>query len=206
VIDAIARPHMIDPAQGGGGLMEIGCYPIAASLMALGSEEGLGVAAAGFVKGGVDLGAGITLTRPDGCIASLTYSLQAQTPEETLMVGTEGYIRIHPPAHCPTKITMTKVGGRESSEDSVFEFPLPQPHATARLADGVESASSCAEPYSMFHYPNSMGMVYEADAVMDCIRAGQTESSEFTQEESLRTMDVCDQVRRQIGVKWPNEK
>lgn len=50
------------------------------------------------------------------------------------------------------------------------------------------------------------GMVYEADAVMDCIRAGQTESSEFTQEESLRTMDVCDQVRRQIGVKWPNEK
>lgn len=158
VIDAVARPHMIDPAQGGGGLMEIGCYPIAASLMALGSEEGLGVAAAGFVKGGVDLGAGITLTRPDGCIASLTYSLQAQTPEETLLVGTEGYIRIHPPAHCPTKITMTKVGGRESSEDSVFEFPLPQPHATARLADGVESASSCAEPYSMFHYPNSMGV------------------------------------------------
>ena len=66
----------------------------------------------------------------------------------------------------------------------------------------------CGLPISVVQvtYGLCVGMVYEADAVMDCIRAGQTESSEFTQEESLRTMDVCDQVRRQIGVKWPNEK
>jgi len=38
---------MIDPAQGGGGLMEIGCYPIAATIMALGLEKELSVAAGG---------------------------------------------------------------------------------------------------------------------------------------------------------------
>lgn len=186
--------------------MEIGCYPIAASLVALGCQEKLGVAAGGLVKGGVDLAAGITLTNTDGCVASLTYSLQAQTPEETLLVGTEGYIRIHPPAHCPTRITITKVGGRESSEETVFDFPLPTPHSTATLAEGAVSASDCAEPYDMFHYPNSMGMMYEAEAVMDCIRAGLTESPEFTQQESLTTMEVCDEVRQQIGVKWPDEQ
>ena len=28
ILDADSRPHMVDIAQGGGGLMEIGCYPI----------------------------------------------------------------------------------------------------------------------------------------------------------------------------------
>ena len=116
VLDAESRPHMVDVSQGGGGLMEIGCYPIAAALMALGCDQDLQVAAAGHVNsGGVDLSAGMTLSGQDGAMAVLTYTLHAQTPEETLIVGTDGHIRIHTPAHCPTRITLTTVGGRESS-------------------------------------------------------------------------------------------
>eukprot|EP00656_Telonema_subtile_P037272 TRINITY_DN41450_c0_g1_i1.p1 TRINITY_DN41450_c0_g1~~TRINITY_DN41450_c0_g1_i1.p1 ORF type:complete len:147 (-),score=29.16 TRINITY_DN41450_c0_g1_i1:48-488(-) len=108
VLDPEARPHMVDPAQGGGGLMEIGCYPIAAAVMALGSEPGVNVAAGGVVRGGVDLDAGVVLTRPDGRIATLSYSLQAQTPEETLYVGDKGYIRVHSPAHCLSLIHISE--------------------------------------------------------------------------------------------------
>jgi dihydrodiol dehydrogenase / D-xylose 1-dehydrogenase (NADP) len=205
VLDAESRPHMVDVAQGGGGLMEIGCYPIAAALDALGNDGSLKIAAAGHVVDGVDLSAGITLCGTEGAMAVLTYTLHAQTPEETLVVGTKGYIRIHSPAHCPTRITVTKIGGRESSTGETFEVPLPPPHPTACLGPGEVSASSCPVPYSMFHYPNSMGMLYEAEAVMDCIRAGQLECSEYTVADSLEVMRICDETRRQVGVVWPGE-
>ena len=207
VLDAESRPHMADVAQGGGGLMEIGCYPIAAALMALGCDQDLHVAAAGHVNaGGVDLSAGMTLRGQDGAMAVLAYTLHAQTPEETLIVGTKGHIRIHSPAHCSTRITLTRVGGRESSTEEVFEEPLPLPHPGAKLAPGEVSASSCAAPYDMFHYPNSMGMVYEAEAVMECIRGGLKECPEFTVAESLEVMRICDEVRGQLGVVWPGEE
>jgi dihydrodiol dehydrogenase / D-xylose 1-dehydrogenase (NADP) len=206
VLDAESRPHMVDVAQGGGGLMEIGCYPIAAALMGLGQDV-TQVAAAGHVTdGGVDLSAGMTLYGTEGAMAVLTYTLHAQTPEETLIAGTKGHIRIHSPAHCPTRITLTNIGGRESSTEEMFEIPLPLPHSSARLAQGEQSASNCAAPYSMFHYPNSMGMVYEAEAVMECIREGQTECEEFTVAESLEVMRICDEVRGQLGVVWPSER
>ena len=34
---------------------------------------------------------------------------QSETPEETTYVGTKGYIRIMTPAHCSTKVVVTKV-------------------------------------------------------------------------------------------------
>jgi len=43
VLDPDARPYMMDPSQGGGGLMEIGCYPIHAATMAMGTEHELTV-------------------------------------------------------------------------------------------------------------------------------------------------------------------
>ena len=159
ILDAESRPHMVDPAQGGGGLMEIGCYPVAAALMCL--ESDLKVTAAGHVDKGVDMAASITLTSDDGAMAVLSYTLHAQTPEETLIVGTEGYIRIQAPAHCPTRITLTKVAGRDDKTDEVFDFPLPLPHAQATLAEGESSASSCPAPYGMFNYPNSVGFQYQ---------------------------------------------
>lgn len=57
----------------------------------------------------------------------------------------------------------------------------------------------------MFHYPNSIGMQYEAEVVMRCIQEGKLESDEYTLDETLRAMQICDEVRQQIGVKWPFE-
>jgi len=205
ILDAESRPHMVDVAQGGGGLMEIGCYPIAAAVMALGVDSPLNVTAAGHVKDGVDLSASITLTGEEGAMAILSYTLHAQTPEETLIVGTEGYLKIHAPAHCPTRLTLTRVAGREDSTEEVFDFPLPLPHPTAQLAAGETSASACPEPYSMFHYPNSMGMRYEAEGVMEALAQGKLEADEFPLSESLRVMKICDETRLQLGVTWPFE-
>ena len=147
---------------------------------------------------------GIVLSAND-FTASLSYSLQAQTPEQTLYIGDKGYLTLHSPAHCPTKLVLTKVGGREQSSTQTFDFDLPLPDPQARLPAGVCSASDCAEPYEMFHYPNSVGMLYEAEAMMECLRDGVLECKEYSHRDSLAVMDICDQVRSQLGVKWPFE-
>jgi len=57
----------------------------------------------------------------------------------------------------------------------------------------------------MFHYPHSVGMCFEAQAVTDCLRRGETECPEMTLDETLKVMEVCDAARAQLGVKWPHE-
>merc|ERR1712130_993198 len=111
--------------------------------------------------------------------------MYARTPEETLIIGTEGYIKIFSPGHCPTQITLTKFEGRSGEAQEVFDFPLPLPTADMRLPTGEVSTCNCDPPYDMFNYPNSIGMSYEAEAVMDCIRSGATESEEYSLAESL---------------------
>ena len=68
------------------------------------------------------LGVGITLQGEEGALAVLSYTLHAQTPEETLIVGTKGYIKIHAPAHCPSRITVTTVGGREDTHEAAHDL------------------------------------------------------------------------------------
>lgn len=206
VVDPQSRPYMMHKETGGGGLMEIGCYPIQAALMAFGSSMELSVVATGHTRGGIDLAGSIAMSGPNGCTAALSYTMHAQTPEETLIIGDRGYIRLHAAAHCPTRITLTRIDGRSSTREELFEFALPLPHPAAALGPGDVSASGCAEPYDMFHYPNSVGMQYEAEAVTQCIRRGERESREFTQAESLRGLEVSDEVRRQLGVRWPFEE
>jgi predicted dehydrogenase len=47
------------------------------------------------------------------------------------------------------------------------------------------------------------GMVYEAEEVMRCLRAGQTESSAIPHETTLAVMSTLDTALRQIGVTYP---
>ena len=226
VLDPEERPYMLDPAQGGlspkfpsvlpnalhfkmtlaltggGGLMEIGCYPIHAATMALGVDGEWQVAAAGHVMGGVDMAAGITLSNGAGATAILSYTLHAQTPEDTLIIGDKGYIRLHSPAHCPIQLSLTRVASREGNITETMDFPLPLPSPEARLPSGEVSTCGCPAPYEMFHYPHSVGMQYQAQAVTDAVLNGKTECTEFRLQESLLGMQFCDDVRRQLGVSW----
>ncbi|MDR0377709.1 MAG: Gfo/Idh/MocA family oxidoreductase [Spirochaetaceae bacterium] len=49
------------------------------------------------------------------------------------------------------------------------------------------------------------GYNYEADAVMDCLRAGHTESSVMPLDESLVIAEIMDEIRLQWGFKYPQE-
>ncbi|KLJ10135.1 oxidoreductase [Blastomyces silverae] len=48
-------------------------------------------------------------------------------------------------------------------------------------------------------------MYWEADEAARCVRDGKLESETMSWEESLVIMDVMDEVRRQGGLKYPDE-
>ena len=51
-----------------------------------------------------------------------------------------------------------------------------------------------------YNFNCSSGLRYEADHVFDCLREGKKESDVHSFDESLKTLEILDEVRRQIGV------
>ena len=105
---------------------------------------------------GVDHTGSLTLAYGEGSgtqqgLASLLYSLRANTREQTMIYGTQGHIRIHPPAHCPSRITLVRSeqrgGGSEDITDRL-DFPLP--------VVGEDDS---------YNYPNQQGFCYQIAAV-----------------------------------------
>lgn len=47
------------------------------------------------------------------------------------------------------------------------------------------------------------GLRYEAEAVRECIRAGKTEMERVSHSESLIIARIEDEIRKQVGVKFP---
>jgi hypothetical protein len=51
----------------------------------------------------------------------------------------------------------------------------------------------------------TFGYHHEAAEVMECLRQGKTESATMPLDESVSIAETLDQVRAQIGVKYPME-
>ena len=117
-----------------------------------------------------------------------------ETTEETVVVGSKGRLKIASPGHCPTKLSVdVKAEGRgQVGKQLVFEYPLPEDTEEIINAGG-------------YFYPNSAGFIYEAAAVARCIAAGKKEAPQFTLEETILTLKLIEEVRKQLGVKPVND-
>lgn len=183
-----AHARTLDPISGGASL-DVAMYPIAHVLLALPSAEppadivasGTSRAAADG-RGRVDWAVGATLSgfpaRPR-LVASLLCTLEASTPEEVVFTGTTGTLRIHRPAHTPSRLTLAVASGREAARAEELHFPLPA------VPEGVPN----------FHYPGSQAFVYEARCVHAALREGLLEASEWTHAESVTCASIVDAMR-----------
>lgn len=113
----------------------------------------------------------------------------AQSPEETVVVGTQGWLRIHSPAHCPTELSVTRLVSRTEQECQSFSFPYPDLPANA----------------TPLNFPGSEGFQYQARAVQDAIQQGRTEHELYPHHESLAVCGIMDTVRAQLGLRYPGE-
>ena len=102
------RRHL-NPELGGGGLLDVGIYPLSFASMFFGAPEQVtGVAEIG--RTGVDEQAALALRYGKGRVAAITTGVSTATPHEAWLMGTEGRIRIHPPWFIPRAMTLTRPG------------------------------------------------------------------------------------------------
>jgi len=178
-----------DPAQAGGAMLDIGIYLVQAATMVFGATVPEQIACTGLLsESGVDAEGSLALSWKGKGSASLLQTLNANTPEECLVICSNGYLRLCSPAHCPTRLVVARGEGRGKFVEETFEFELP----------------TCPDGHKA-NFPHSEGMLYEVQAVEKCLSEGQLECAEYTLAESLVVVKVMDTYRKQVGVVYPFE-
>jgi len=111
--------RLFNPELGGGGMLDVGIYPISLAQMILGTPAQItGLAELG--ETGVDEQSACVLSYTGGQLAVLHNAIRTETPQEATIAGTEGWIRIHSPWWMPEAMTIHKAGASPQQMDIPF--------------------------------------------------------------------------------------
>jgi predicted dehydrogenase len=165
-----------DPALGGGALLDLGIYPVSFAWDMLGEPSSVQAHAA-FTATGVDRQTAILLGYPDGQQALLHCALDAAGPNAASVTGTLGRIELDRTFYAPTSFT---VYDSESGVVERYEGAAPE-------EGGLR------------------GMQFQAQEVERLIAAGLTAGEVLPPEQSVAIMGTLDEVRREIGLRYPTE-
>jgi predicted dehydrogenase len=178
----IAGNIRFDPALAGGALMDIGCYCLDFSCLLAGEAPVKVYATARKHPTGVDELAAGTLEFPNGILASFTCGMTLQADNTAYICGDEGYIEVPVP------------------------WKPPRLHAAYTIAHGAPprmdrpGQSAPPSPPRQTHHVDAGMDLYaiEADAFAAAVLDGATPFK--TPDESLTTMRILDDIRRQVGI------
>lgn len=105
--------------------------------------------------------------------------------------GTEGELMVYPPAYNPKKTKLVLKDG--TVDEKTWEHPGP----------GVGSGFTNGFGEQRMPEGQGMGMFWEADECAFALKEGRKEGQYETLDESLVIMRVMDEVRKQGGMKLP---
>lgn len=178
--------RLLNRALGGGGILDIGCYPASIARLVAGAAQGKAFAEPVELHGTgrlhpvtqVDVLAAATLKFPGEVAAQLVCSPQTAKEISVRIHGADGILHIpvpfHPgtPAEGPGRLVISRPGA----------------------ADEIVTCGGTADLYAI-----------EADAVGDAIARGERESAAMSLEDSLGNMTLLDRWRAAVGVRYDNE-
>ena len=111
--------RLFDPAFGGGGLLDVGIYPVSFAAMVFGAVPNRIAAMAEIGPTGVDDMNGAVLGFPGGGLALVSSAVRSNTQQEARIVGTNGMIHLTSPFWCGTQAVLTVNG----FDPETFELP-----------------------------------------------------------------------------------
>ncbi|CAL8144675.1 unnamed protein product [Orchesella dallaii] len=167
------------PNLGGGSTLGIGIYCVQLALFVFGQQKPEIVSTGCLNKWGADESGSTTLKFSGGRMATFTTSYNTLMPNEAFIVGTTGTIKMHSPFLSTTKLEVTPSG-------NVFHYSLPE-SAKSTILEG------------------STGLSYQCLEVRRCINEGRLESPVMSHWESQLIAEICESIRKQIGVVYPQD-
>ncbi len=105
-VDRPATDRLLDPALGGGALLDMGIYPVTFAHLFLGAPDRV-AAVAGLSPAGVDLNLALSLGYASGAVAALTSSMIGPTPRTASITTDRGRFDLPDGFHHPTTATWT---------------------------------------------------------------------------------------------------
>lgn len=176
--DLSSVPRATDWNQAGGGLLDLGIYCVQFFSMVFGAQKPEKISAVGRIhETGVDDTVSVLLQYPGGLHGSFTCSISSDLPNTAYVNGTKGMAQIDK-LWCPTELV---VNGESK------EFPPP--------VLGKE-----------YNFLNGSCMLYEANHIRECLRKGLKESPVVPLAESELLAEILEEVRKAIGVTFPQDK
>eukprot|EP01050_Picozoa_sp_SAG11_P013535 SAG11_NODE_1587_length_4636_cov_3.961208_2_plen_293_part_00 len=108
-VDGAPTHRLTDPALGGGATLDIGVYPISCMLLAFGTAPPSSLEVAGLLTpSGVDKTVSVSAVFGGGRLAHLTWTIEAQTPEEWRIIGSKGMITFNSPVSVVATLNAAK--------------------------------------------------------------------------------------------------
>jgi predicted dehydrogenase len=104
--------RLLDPALGGGSLMDGGIYPMTFAYMALGRPAEV-KAVGSLTEDGIDLNVAMAWRYDTGAVAALTCGLRSQNPWVASISGPEGSLQLPHRFHHPEYYLRTTASGAE---------------------------------------------------------------------------------------------
>jgi predicted dehydrogenase len=191
-----------NPALGGGALLDVGVYPVSFAHWLFGPPQH--VEATGTLSHtGVDADNRITLRWSDGRMATLTSSLAKRTPTTAAIIGTKGVVQIAAPFFNPPWFRVR----HDPQARAITGLPPVLPTARKLLQRAARRSPPRMRSLLRMLAPviGPTGYQHEAIEAMECVRAGRLESGIMPLDETVRVMELMDEIRRQIGVRYPRE-
>ncbi|XP_055296396.1 trans-1,2-dihydrobenzene-1,2-diol dehydrogenase-like [Sitodiplosis mosellana] len=174
-LDKVARIAKKD--LGGGTVVDLGVYLIQFCQWVY-EQAPKSINARGTLnEEGVDLEMFAEMTYGDNKMAKIKSSGLTKLSRNARIVGTKG------------QITLLNFNGSTTIID----------------VDGTQKTWSLPQAQHYFNLSGSCGLRYEAEEVRKCIREGKMESNLVTHNESLLIARIEDEIRKQIGVKYPED-
>ncbi|KRT81047.1 hypothetical protein AMK59_6050 [Oryctes borbonicus] len=165
-------PRCVNKELGGGGILDVGVYPMQFVQYVYRGLKPIKFVGRGHLnEHGTDDTAAAVIVYPNNKIAVMSCSTKVLLPNEAIVVGTKGTIRI-PTFWCPTKMV---------TPEKIFEYELPKPNIP-------------------LNFQNGGGMAYEAEEVRRCINLGLLESPRMPHSETLELSQLLDLYRKEVGV------
>jgi len=183
-----------DMRQGECPLNDVGLYTIMFSTFVFRDQHVSKVSASGRRdENGCDLWANITLEFEGGGHAICYYNSTTSNSSSSASVTFErGQVEFPETFWCATKLgkKTTQIPlHRNTSSDSHSQF-MPFPLREEETA-------------TKFNFHNSSGLCYEIDHVFECIRQGKKQSEIMSLDESIKIIEILDEIRRQLDVVFP---
>lgn len=165
-------PRLIDPELAGGVTLDMGIYPISMLCYWLGELPCASHSHCHFSDTGVDEIASYQLVFPSGCIATINTSFNLLLGQDISLFGDRGRIDY----------------ADFQSSDSY----------TVRLLEGRQ----WAETETISNRNAANGFIFQVREAARCIRAGELESPIIPLSETLGIMQVLDQLREQLPLRY----